>query len=413
MSAGVYGLYLLKTGVSDPGISEKELRAAIKNTDSALTSAYFDMGVSSKNLRSEKLENKEAGGVSWEFKNVVIEAPARLSPKKVKSSLTGSLEEVPELDAEFKEKPGTTTVLLSIGGIETHRIKFNFKPAPKTVKKEQKTDKNDVKDEKAQAEKKEEKKTDQKSEKLKQHIEEYKESAAGKPIVVIIIDDIGMNKGPVDELLSINAPITLAVLPNLPYSEYAAREANNKGREVMLHMPMEPKEASGYTAVDAGEDALITGLPKAEIKNRVDRNLSSVPYIQGVNNHMGSKFMENEELLEIVMAGVKKKDLFFVDSMTSGASAGSRAASKYGVPWAQRDVFLDDSSKGAAYVESQLRQLVKISQKKGYAIGIGHPYPGTMEALTEMIPQIKSEVQIATVSELLDQSVQIGKNNRN
>lgn len=408
MSLGVYGLYLLKSGVSENGISDLELSAAISNTDSALNAAYFDMGVSSKNVSSKKLKQKESADIAWEYKDIIIEAPRKLSKNKVKQSLSASFDTVPGLIAKFKDGDRSTTVLLSVSDIETHRIKFNFKPQEKTVKKEKKADTKDRED----LEKKTQKKADKKSGKLSEHIEEYKKSYSTKPKIVIIIDDIGMNKSPVDKLLDINAPITLAVLPNLPYSEYAALEAHKKGREVMLHLPMEPKESSGYTAFDAGEDALIVGLPKAEIRNRIGRNISSVPHIMGVNNHMGSKFMENDELLELVMQALKQNDLFFVDSMTSGASVGSETASKYGVRSVERDVFLDDSSKGASYVKSQLKKLVKLSHKKGYAVGIAHPYPGTVEALTQMMPTISSEVEIATVSQILDHSIQIGKNNR-
>jgi len=402
---GVYSLHLVKDRVSGPGITQSQLHSAIERADSNLRSAYFDMGVSSEHVRSEKPKNKSEDDISWEFKDIVIEAPGKLSRKEVKDTLRESFSGVPGLKGEFKEGAHSITALLTINDLETHRIEFKFEPPSsslKTVKKETKE---------ANKETKEARGRDEQSAKLKERIQEYEHRAATKPKVVIIVDDIGMSKSSVDKLLKIPAPLTIAVLPNLPYSEYAAREANKKGREVMLHLPMEPKESSGYTAVDAGEDALIVGLPKSEIQRRIDRNLSSVPYIQGVNNHMGSKFMESGELLELVMKEIKANDLFFVDSMTSAASMGSEVARKFGVRSAERDVFLDDASKGSSYVKSQLRYLVRVSQNKGYAIGICHPYPDTVKALSEMIPHMQEEVEIASVSTLLDHSLQIGKNN--
>lgn len=401
----VYGLYLAKDKASVPGISQSDLNDAIESTDSELRGAYFDMGISSQHVRSEKPQNKSQDNLNWEFKEIVIQAPQKLSQNEVKETIKKSFSTVAGLDSEFKERKDSITALLTINGLETHRIKFNFKPpadTQKIVKKQSEETTEETKKPQDQ---------DEKSAKLQEHIQEYKQSAAVKPKVVIIVDDIGMSKSSIDKLLQIQAPLTLAVLPNLPYSEYAANEAHKKGREVMLHLPMEPKETSGYTAVDAGEDALIVGLPKSEIQRRIDKNLSSIPHIQGVNNHMGSKFMESGELLELVMREIKAKDLFFVDSMTSGASMGSEAASKFGVRSAERDVFLDDASKGSSYVKSQLRHLIKVSQKKGYAIGICHPYPDTVKALSEMLPRMQEEVEIASVSTLLDHSLQIGKNN--
>lgn len=226
-------------------------------------------------------------------------------------------------------------------------------------------------------------------------------SAVFEPKVAIIVDDIGMSKGPIDKLIELPAPVTLAVLPNLPYSRYAAEAARNKGLDVMLHLPMEPMESSGYTGSDAGEDALLVGLPKEAVLAKLDENLSSVPYIKGVNNHMGSKFMENQELMDMVLEEIDGRGLFFIDSLTSSGTVGYKTALKMGMKTGKRDVFLDDSSKDAAYVKSQIEKLVGIAEKNGYAVGICHPYPGTVEALTEMMPQIDGRVDIVPVSSIL------------
>jgi len=231
-----------------------------------------------------------------------------------------------------------------------------------------------------------------------------------KSKIVIIVDDLGLNKKPIDQLLKIPAPITFAVLPNLPYSSYAAEKADKKGWDVILHMPMEPKESSGYTAVDAGDEVLLMGLPKEAILSKLNNSLSSVPHVIGVNNHMGSKFMENGELMELILKDLKGKGLLFVDSKTSSESKGYETALELGMNTAQRDVFLDNLSKGSQYVKDQLEKLVDISKKRGYAIGICHPYPATVKALSEMIPQINDEVEVVSISNIVNQGNKLGKN---
>ena len=412
----VYGLNVFKHKMSDSapgGLTQSRMSESIGSADNKLRSAYFDMGISSGSVRSEKTQQKERGRLSWEYKDIVIRAPKALSEKEIKIALNESFADTPDIENEFKKTPGSLTAYIKVDDLTTHRIKFEFpvpkKDSGKAAKKETKEAPDKLSGK--QADKKKDIKDAQKkpAQKSVAKLPQDKGGVA-KPRVVIIVDDIGMNKSPIDELLKLPAPVTIAVLPNLPYSDYAARQAHKKGREVMLHLPMEPKESSGYTGVDAGEDALLVGLPKTEILRRLDKNLSSVPHIQGVNNHMGSKFMESGELLELVLREIKGKELFFVDSKTSGASMGYEAATKLGVRSAERDVFLDDSSKGSSYVQSQLRQLVKISQKKGYAIGICHPYPGTVKALSEMLPSMQNEVDIVSVSSVLDRELQIGKN---
>lgn len=219
-----------------------------------------------------------------------------------------------------------------------------------------------------------------------------------KPKVVIIVDDLGFKKEPIDKLLEIPAQLSFAVLPNLPYSKYAAEMAYKNGRDVILHLPMEPTDSSGHAAVDAGEDVLLMGLPKDKILDKLEKNLSSIPYIKGVNNHMGSKFTESTELMELILERIKSKGLFFIDSRTSETTAGFKIAKKLGIKTAERDFFLDEGSQRSDYIRSQIEKLINVSKEKGYAIGICHPYPDTVKVLSEVIPDIQKEVEIIPVS---------------
>src|SRR3989304_5641995 len=196
--------------------------------------------------------------------------------------------------------------------------------------------------------------------------------------VVIIVDDLGFKKEPIDKLLEIPAQLSFAVLPNLPYSKYAAEMAYKNGRDVILHLPME--------------------LPKDKILDKLEKNLSSIPYIKGVNNHMGSKFTENTELMELVLEKIKSKGFFFVDSRTSETTVGFKIAKKLGIKTAERDIFLDEGSQRSDYIRSQIEKLINVSKEKGYAIGICHPYPDTVKVLSEVIPDIQKEVEIIPVS---------------
>ncbi|MGD9652604.1 MAG: divergent polysaccharide deacetylase family protein [Candidatus Dadabacteria bacterium] len=230
-----------------------------------------------------------------------------------------------------------------------------------------------------------------------------------KPRVAIIVDDIGQHKEPIDKLLALEGPLTFAILPNLPYSTYAAEKAHAKGWDVILHLPMEPMESSGYTGQDAGEDALLVGQTKEAIIAQLDKNLAAFPYVEGVNNHMGSKFMENDELMELVLERINSKGLYFVDSLTTAKSVGYKKASSLGMRTVKRDVFLDLSSKGPDYVKSQLDKLVKISEKNGHAVGICHPYNATIEALAEYMPALESEVEMSNASDVVSRRKEVSE----
>ena len=49
-----------------------------------------------------------------------------------------------------------------------------------------------------------------------------------------------------------------------------------------------------------------------------------------------------------------------------------------------RDVFLDNEPDKER-IQAQLLELEKISRRRGYAIGIGHPYDATVAALSEWL----------------------------
>lgn len=228
------------------------------------------------------------------------------------------------------------------------------------------------------------------------------EEAAGetgpKPRVVLVIDDLGNDRESVDRLVEMNFPLNMAVLPYLPHSDYAAREARENGMDVILHLPMEPKYSSGYTADDAGEGVLLVGYPISRLKEELRKNILALPGAVGVNNHMGSKFMENEKLVRIVMDELGARGFYFVDSLTTADSVGYRVARNLGVKVLRRDVFIDEADRGKDYTVKQIDRLVKIAEKNGMAVGIGHPYPQTIEALSQYLPEVAGRVEFVTIS---------------
>ncbi|MFA9408145.1 MAG: divergent polysaccharide deacetylase family protein [Candidatus Dadabacteria bacterium] len=411
----LYGINYLKQNAA-PDYSGKVLSATeidnlIKDIDLSLTGAFFEAGISSKNIESKKVINKEEENLTWQYKDIRVSPEEGVTPERVKKVLEQSVIKEYPVEYKFKSGKNSLTALININNITTHKIQFDFNKQ-NVVKAKAKQDKTEKV---VEAPKKEEVKTSEKikSTDIPQAASEKKEVVTTnypKSKIVIIVDDLGMNKNPIDQLLKIAAPITFAVLPNLPYSTYAAEKADKKGWDVILHMPMEPKESSGYTGTDAGDEVLLVGLPKETILTKLNNSLASVPHVKGVNNHMGSKFMENSELTELILKDLQKKGLLFVDSKTSSQSTGYETAMKLGMKTAQRDIFLDDFSKSSGYVKDQLKKLIEISKKRGYAVGICHPYPKTLKALSEMIPLIGDEVEVVSISNIINSSNKLGRN---
>ncbi len=215
--------------------------------------------------------------------------------------------------------------------------------------------------------------------------------------IAIVIDDMGYDMKPLEELLKLKAPITIAVLPHLTYSRKIAERAHLEGIEVLLHLPMEPKNTKRH---NPGEGALYTNMDEKEIRLRLEADLDAVPYITGVNNHMGSRFTEDADKMKPVLMVLKEKGLFFVDSKTTGRSVAEGLAKSMGLAVASRDVFLDNE-RDRDYIRGQIEKLKTIAKKRGEAIGIGHPYPETIATLKEVIVELQNDgIELVRVSEL-------------
>jgi polysaccharide deacetylase 2 family uncharacterized protein YibQ len=216
--------------------------------------------------------------------------------------------------------------------------------------------------------------------------------------VAIVIDDFGYDGRLARRFLQIDAPLSFSVLPNGTFSKSIAQRVRQAGRELLLHLPMEPK---GYPEVDPGIGALLTEMTDMELVAALRKNLDAIPHVKGVNNHMGSEFCENKEKLRPVMRELKNRGLFFVDSRTTSGTQAYRVAQEEEVPSAERNVFLDNIQSPQA-VRRQLKRLIQLAKLKGQAIGIAHPHEVTLKVLKEEISKLSSNgVELVPVSQLV------------
>ncbi len=219
------------------------------------------------------------------------------------------------------------------------------------------------------------------------------------PKVAIVIDDLGVEDKISQELLRWDLPITFSILPFTPYSKTLAEEAHRKGKEVILHLPMEPH---GYPQIRPGEGVLLEEMDKARLLHQLSKDIEAVPYITGVSNHMGSRLMEDPEKMKIVFSELKRRGLFFLDSRTTPQTIGLQVAQSVGLKAVERSIFIDNSSTEED-IKRQLEQLIQLSLSKGKAIGIGHPHPSTLKSIKKMIPKMKEKgIEVVPLSAAME-----------
>ena len=216
------------------------------------------------------------------------------------------------------------------------------------------------------------------------------------PSIVIIIDDVGYEGQDLTRAMSIDPNLNFAILPNSTRAPEMAQRLNDRGFEILCHLPMEPRDRS----VSPGANAVNVSMSDDEIIAATRANIAGVPHARGVNNHMGSRATADRRVMTDVMRALPD-GMYFIDSRTGGGSVAAAVAREMNVKTAVRHVFLDDVQTEAG-VRRQLATLSSAARAKGVAIGIGHPHEVTLRVLAAEVPKLRARgFRFARASEVV------------
>lgn len=216
----------------------------------------------------------------------------------------------------------------------------------------------------------------------------------------LIIDDLGNNLDAARQIIHLDAKITLSILPNTTYTDTIAKLGKNSHHEIMLHLPLQSIENR-----KASPGTLSLHMTKQAFIKQLRKDLSAVPYIKGINNHMGSLLTRHPGHMRWLMDELaNKNNLFFVDSRTTRQSIAAQIASEHNIPNISRDVFLDPDTK-AETMAKQFQHFIKLVHLRGYALAIAHPYPETIRFLKKHLGELKQQgIELIPVSELINKN---------
>lgn len=218
---------------------------------------------------------------------------------------------------------------------------------------------------------------------------------AGK--LSIVIDDFGYRPAQENQVLQMPAAISVAVLPNAPHAREMATKAHQRGHEVLIHLPMAPLSKQPLE-----KDTLRPDMSAEEIARIIRDAAADVPFAVGLNNHMGSAMTSSLPGMQKVMQVLDHYNFYFLDSMTIGNSQSTRAAAGTSVKVIKRRVFLDDT-QNEADIRKQFTRAVRLAQRDGSAIAIGHPHPATVRVLQQMLPTLPADITLVRPSQLLNE----------
>ena len=349
----------------------QKLDRDIKTLEHGLFTALIRMRIPEDHISFLEVDSRNSKGRAYDHTSMKVDLPSGVSSGKVLERLrTASkklgLEPKPELTAAGTGQG--MKVKVSFDGLSTHDILLHASLTPKTEPS-----------------------------RIAKPEPPPIEIPSVRPQIAIVIDDFGLNARQAECFLDLDIPLAFSILPFLPHSRDIAEMAHDKGRQVILHMPMEP---SRWPEVDPGPGALMAGLSQAEIVKRINKALEAVPHAVGVNNHMGSRFTSLEIPMSWALTPLKERGLFFLDSRTSARSRGFSTARSLGVPTAKRSVFLDNVQDAQA-ITIQLKKTIAAARRNGSAIAIGHVYPITCQVLKKEYNNLTSIVEIVPITTLI------------
>lgn len=226
--------------------------------------------------------------------------------------------------------------------------------------------------------------------------------------LAIVIDDVGRELHLFDQLLDQRFALTFSVLPGSVYAagvQLRLRADRRRPREILLHLPMEPEDATRmHEGAEAEESFLLQQDSDDQLRAKLDAALDRVPWAIGTNNHMGSRLTADCAKMDALMPVLRERGLFFLDSRTIASTCGERAAQAAGVPTLARQVFLDDDPSAEA-IAAQLEHAATLSRARP-VVAIGHPSPAMVEVLREHLPRLHAAgIVVVPLSTLVDRQV--------
>ncbi|MCK9646778.1 divergent polysaccharide deacetylase family protein [Haemophilus influenzae] len=212
--------------------------------------------------------------------------------------------------------------------------------------------------------------------------------------LAIVIDDVGYHSKEDAAVFAMPREISVAIIPAAPYARVRNQEAKSQGRDILIHMPMQP-----ISAIKIEDGGLHLGMSATQVNDRVNTAKNIVRDAIGMNNHMGSAATADVNLMTHLMNTLREKHLFFLDSRTIGKSVAGKIAKEQGVRSLDRHIFLDDSNE-LADVQRQFKAAIHYARKHGTAIAIGHPRPNTIAVLQAGLRNLPEDIQLVGMGNL-------------
>ncbi len=208
------------------------------------------------------------------------------------------------------------------------------------------------------------------------------EITPGQPRIALVITGMGLSTAGTEAAIRrLPADFTLAFAPYGRDVRRLSRLARDEGHELLLQLPLEPYD---YPDSDPGPHTLLASLPERQNIDRLHWLMARIVGYAGVLNHLGAKFLADENALRPVLEEVRNRGLIYVDDATAPQNRTPGISERLGLPRVKADKVVDRVPTREA-IDASLAELIAIATDRGYAIGVASALPGTISAIEDWI----------------------------
>ncbi|MDR1481783.1 MAG: divergent polysaccharide deacetylase family protein [Synergistaceae bacterium] len=225
------------------------------------------------------------------------------------------------------------------------------------------------------------------------------------PMLAVVVVDMGYNISLASRVISLDLPLTLAIIPGIRYSVAVAEELDRKGIPYLIHVPMQavgdPDGKAGHKGLK-DDYAIGVKMTKSEMRAVLVSLIDSMPGAYGMSNHRGSKMTSDPKAMKDLMNLLKERDIFFLDSHTTANSVAYDTARAVGVKTARNSFFLDHEAE-VEKISAVFERAMKLAEQVGSAVAICHMRSETIRFLEDLKRRDMSAagVRLVTLAELM------------
>lgn len=219
-----------------------------------------------------------------------------------------------------------------------------------------------------------------------------------RPRIAIVVTGLGLSAAATESAIQgLPGSVTLAFAPYSNRLNEWIRLARAAGHEVLINVPMEP---TNYPAYDPGPQTLLTSLNAEGNLDRLLWSLSRGTGYVGVVDFLGSRFTTSRIHMRPVLRAINERGLLYLDSGSTPRSISAVVAREVKVAWATATLTIDQRASRTE-IDRKFGELEQHAKRDKRAIGIGSPYPVTLERIANWVRQLEARgIAIAPVSAL-------------